>query len=125
MHKARSIRTILLLMAVLTISARGESLTDPYRILEKHFEAIGGFDRLKAQRTVYQEGTIRIEGAGLEGTFVQWSQRPLRLRQEVDLGVVTSISGVFWTLYVKIASSLVIGTPSLQVASSRIVQITV
>lgn len=93
MHKARAIHTILLLMAVWALSTHAEPLTDPYRILEKHFAAIGGLDRLKLLKTVYQEGTIRIEGAGLEGTFVQWSQRPLRLRQEVDLKIVKSTSG--------------------------------
>jgi hypothetical protein len=78
----------------LAVLANGErSLSDPYLILEKHFEAIGGLDNLKAQETVYQEGTIVIEGAGLEGTFKQWSERPLRLRQEIDLRVVSEISG--------------------------------
>ncbi|MCK4941909.1 aspartyl protease family protein, partial [candidate division WOR-3 bacterium] len=50
-------------------------------------------DKLKAQETMYQEGTIVIEGAGLEGTFKQWSERPIRLRQETDLKVVSEVSG--------------------------------
>ncbi len=93
MQKAGMIRIFFLLVAVLIVSAHAESLTDAYHILEKHYEAIGGLDRLKTLKTVYQQGTIRIEGAGLEGTFKQWSARPLKLRQEVDLKVVKSTSG--------------------------------
>lgn len=87
--------TMLLLVGAgfLAVAHGEETLSDPYRILEKHFEAVGGLDNLKAQRTVYQECTIRIEGAGLKGTFKQWSAAPLKLRQEVDLGVVKSTSG--------------------------------
>jgi hypothetical protein len=70
-----------------------ESLSNPYQILKKHFEAIGGLDALKAVRAVFQEGTISIEGAGLKGSFKQWSERPLKLRQEIDLKVVKNITG--------------------------------
>jgi hypothetical protein len=68
-------------------------LSDPYQILEKHFDAIGGLDRLMTQTATYQEGNITIIGAGLEGTFKQWSARPLKLRQETDLEVVSEVSG--------------------------------
>ncbi len=69
------------------------ALSDPYQILEKHFKAVGGLDNLKSQKTLYQEGTIFIEGAGLKGTFKQWSESPLKLRQETDLKVVQTVSG--------------------------------
>ena len=68
-------------------------LSDPYQILERHFDAIGGLDKLMTQTTIYQEGKITIIGAGLEGTFKQWSERPIKLRQETDLKVVSEISG--------------------------------
>lgn len=71
----------------------GETMGNPYQILEKHYEAIGGLDKLKAQETTYSEGTISIEGAGLQGTFKQWEEKPLRLRQEADLTVVKIIGG--------------------------------
>lgn len=69
------------------------TLSDPYQILEKHFQAVGGLANLKARKSLYQEGTITIEGAGLTGTFKQWSERPLKLRQETDLKVVQTVSG--------------------------------
>jgi len=81
-------------VSILVAPAYGKtSLTDPYQILAKHFEAIGGLDNLRAQKTVFKEGTISIEGTGLEGTFKQWSERPLKLRQETDLKVVSSVNG--------------------------------
>jgi hypothetical protein len=70
-----------------------ESLSESLQIIEKHHAAIGGLDNLKAQKTVYKEGTIVIERAGLEGTFKQWHERPLKLRQETDFGIVSEVSG--------------------------------
>ncbi|MBE0432990.1 aspartyl protease family protein [candidate division WOR-3 bacterium] len=84
---------LLALGGLIILGHSEELLSDPHQILEKHFEAVGGLDNLQAQRTVYQEGMIRIEGAGLEGTFKQWSERPLKLRQELDLHVVKTTSG--------------------------------
>jgi outer membrane lipoprotein-sorting protein len=90
----RSILVGVLLSVVLVVPAyTEESLSDPYLILEKHFEAIGGLEDLKAQETMYKEGKITIEGAGLEGTFKQWSRQLLKLRQEIDLKVVSTIAG--------------------------------
>jgi hypothetical protein len=42
---------------------------------------------------MYQQGAIIIEGAGLSGTFKQWSESPLRLRQETDFEVMSEVSG--------------------------------
>jgi hypothetical protein len=90
----RSIFASVFVLLGLVSLVRGEqSLSDPYQILEKHFEAIGGLDRLKSVENTYKEGTITIKGAGLEGTFKQWAERPLKLREETDLKVVTSTSG--------------------------------
>jgi outer membrane lipoprotein-sorting protein len=69
------------------------ALSDPYVILEKHFEAVGGFENLQAMKTMYQEGTITIEAAGLRGIYKQWTETPLRLRQETDFEVMGEISG--------------------------------
>ncbi len=84
--------TIILLFSVFN-TARTESLTDPYEILNRHYEAIGGLDKLKAEKTVYFEGTIILEGTGLQGTFKQWYTKPLRMRQEVDLHVMKQTTG--------------------------------
>jgi len=84
----------LLVLAGLAMPLHSEKpMSDPYQILQRHFEVVGGLDNLKAQKTMYQEGTIVIEGAGLEGTFKQWSEYPLKLRQEIDLKVVKNVSG--------------------------------
>lgn len=85
--------SIVILLGLVALLYGKESLSDPHQILEKHFEAIGGLENLKAMRTMYKEGIIVVEGAGLEGTFKQWSERPLRLRQETDLKVVSEVSG--------------------------------
>jgi outer membrane lipoprotein-sorting protein len=91
---AGSILILLLISAGMPVRAFGDrQLDDPYKILESHFNAIGGLDRLEAQTTAYKEGKITIVGAGLEGTFKQWSERPLKSRQETDLKVVSEISG--------------------------------
>lgn len=90
----RLVLIALMVMAILVNPAFSErSLNDSYQILERHFDAIGGLDRLKAQTTTYKEGRITIVRAGLEGTFKQWTERPLRLRQETDLKVVSEVSG--------------------------------
>jgi outer membrane lipoprotein-sorting protein/membrane-associated protease RseP (regulator of RpoE activity) len=83
---------LIMLCLIVPIKAK-ENITDPYDILEKHFEAIGGLDKVKAQIKIYKEGTISIEGTGLKGTFKQWTEKPLRMRQEVDLTVVKDIVG--------------------------------
>ncbi len=83
-----------LLNLVLLIGiVRGESVNDPYQILMKHYEAVGGLDVLKAQKTTYTHGMVSIEGAGLKGTFKQWDERPLKMRQEIDLTVVKNVFG--------------------------------
>ena len=94
MQYRKSMLVSLLILVGLAMPAYSEkSLSDPYQILEKHFAAIGGFESLKAMKTMYKEGTIVIEGAGLQGTFKQWGERPLKLRQEIDLNVVKNVTG--------------------------------
>jgi hypothetical protein len=85
--------SVLIILCFSTLIKAEEIITDPYKILEKHFEAIGGLDNVKAQKAIYREGTISIEGAGLQGTFKQWIEKPLRMRQEVDLTVVKDVTG--------------------------------
>ncbi len=68
-------------------------LTDPYEIMTRHYEATGGLDRYRAQKTSYSEGKIILEGTGLEGTYAQWNSYPIKNRQEVDLKVISQLSG--------------------------------
>jgi hypothetical protein len=84
------------LTAVITLLLAGQviaQMTDPYEILNKSYEAVGGLEKIKAQKTSYVEGKINIVGTGLEGTFKQWSQMPIRSRQEVDLKIIKQTSG--------------------------------
>ncbi|UCG92407.1 MAG: clan AA aspartic protease, partial [candidate division WOR-3 bacterium] len=84
--------TLIVLCFVMPTEAQ-KNVTDPYYVLKMHYEAIGGLGRVKAQKTVYKEGIITIEGTGLQGTLKQWSEKPLRMKQEVDLAVVKIVSG--------------------------------
>ncbi|MCK4606742.1 MAG: aspartyl protease family protein [candidate division Zixibacteria bacterium] len=68
-------------------------LSDPYQVLERHFEAIGGLDKLKAEKTSRSEGTIVLVGTGLSGTVKAWAEAPDRQRQELDLAVLKQTSG--------------------------------
>jgi len=90
-----SLRTICLIALAVTICATivvaKSNLTDPYEILKLGFDASGGLNRLKAERTQYVEGTLAV--AGLTGTLKSWSQQPDRSRTEVDLGVLKMTQG--------------------------------
>ncbi len=70
-----------------------ETLSDSYEILHRHHTAIGGLDKLRAEKTSYFEGTIVIEGTGLEGTFRMWTQYPLKQRQETELKIIKQVMG--------------------------------
>jgi hypothetical protein len=90
------IKALQALTAVIVFLLAGQvfaEMTDPYEILNKNYEAIGGLDKIKAQKSGFVEGKIVIVGTGLEGTFKRWSQEPMRNRQEVDLKVIRQTSG--------------------------------
>lgn len=66
-------------------------LNDSYEILNKYYEAIGGLDKVKAEKNSYCEGTIEL--AGLKGTYKLWREGSSFERSEVDLGVLKYSSG--------------------------------
>ncbi len=66
---------------------------DPYDILRRHYQAMGGVERLKAVKTVYMEGSIDLIGTGLKGTFTRWSSDLMKYRTEVDLGTMRQVDG--------------------------------
>ncbi len=70
----------------------GEPL-DPYEIFEKHYDAMGGLENVRKEKSNYIEGNITIVGTGLEGTFKQWNKYPIKRRDEVDLTIITQTSG--------------------------------
>jgi len=62
MMRGVRIVTFVLLVSCLTACLALADLSDPYEILEKHYEAVGSVDQIKALRTRHAEGTIVIEG---------------------------------------------------------------
>jgi hypothetical protein len=68
-------------------------LTDPYEILEHYYNAIGGLEKLKAEKSSYFEGTVVMESSGLQGTIKRWEEHPLRERVELDLTAFKRTSG--------------------------------
>ncbi len=89
----RSLAIATLMVLLIGCPVLGSGLTDPLAIMVKHHDALGGLDILKAQTSSHSEGTIVIDGTGLEGTFSEWSQRPNRSRQDADLGAIKQVSG--------------------------------
>jgi len=93
----RHAKAVLVLAVVLLIATSAPSiaasLDDPYEIFNRYFEAIGGLDKLKAEKTSYTEGTIEILGTGLKGSMKQWNEMPAKLRQDIDLGIINQVSG--------------------------------
>jgi outer membrane lipoprotein-sorting protein len=92
MNKVRTMLLVLLLCFLLSPVAQAE-LTDPYQILQKHYEAIGGIEQIQAQKTRHSQGTVEIEGTGFKGTFEEWGERPIKSRQNIDLTVFKIIEG--------------------------------
>lgn len=64
--------------------AAQETSNDPYDILNRMFQASGGLERLKAEKTSYVEGTLAV--AGMNGTIKVWQSRPGKTRADVELG---------------------------------------
>lgn len=81
----------LIIAAVLAGAVTGQDLSDPYEILNKYFDASGGLERLKAERTSYSEATLSV--AGMEGPMRVWTEKPNRTRAEVDLGIIKMTQG--------------------------------
>ncbi|MCK4409857.1 MAG: aspartyl protease family protein, partial [Candidatus Eisenbacteria sp.] len=83
----------LMLACALLPAARtaGADPTDPYEVLARHYEALGGLDRVKSEETLHFEATLSV--AGLEGTVRHWEADPDRSRTEVDLVVLTQTTG--------------------------------
>jgi hypothetical protein len=83
----------LILFLLLTVVARGHAadLEDPYDIMHRHYQAVGGLERLKTIATSRSEGRVHYDG--LKGTFKHWEQRPLQRRTEEDYGIISHIEG--------------------------------
>lgn len=78
------------LILVGTASSK-EKITDPYTVFQKHYQAIGGLERLKGIRTSYSEGLTHYDG--LQGKFKYWEKRPLQYRTEEDYNTIAQVEG--------------------------------
>jgi hypothetical protein len=76
---------ILAVVLAAAATAEGVQLTDPYEILEAHYAAVGGLEKLKQQKPIHFVADIST--AGLSGTLEHWELRPDRSRDFLDLGV--------------------------------------
>ena len=91
--KTKAYISLIACFVLFAAASMSRAETDPYEILSRHIEAMGGIEKLDSLRSHYIEGTIVIEGTGLEGTFKEWQIFPERKRTEVDLTVITQVSG--------------------------------
>jgi hypothetical protein len=73
------------LVATSATAFGAELIDDPYQILEAHYEAVGGLERLKQQESIHFIADISM--AGLDGTLEHWELRPDRSLDILDLGV--------------------------------------
>jgi hypothetical protein len=80
-----------LALAVLAGISVGQEITDPYEILNKYFEASGGLERLRAERTQHFEGSLSV--AGMDGTIRVWTEKPDRSRAEIEIGPINMMQG--------------------------------
>jgi hypothetical protein len=82
------------LMCALALAApvwAAGDITDPYEILARHYEAVGGLGRLKDEGSVHFVADFSI--SGLSGTLESWEVRPDRNRLAIDLGVLNISMG--------------------------------
>jgi hypothetical protein len=90
-----TVRVFVLSVSVLALVVAGDGLaqeiSDPYEVLDRYFEAVGGLDRLQAERAYYFEGALNF--AGMEGNLKQWSRQPGQTRAEIALGPLNIIQG--------------------------------
>ena len=69
-------------------SSKGQTLEE---ILSKHMEALGGEKALKALRSSVAESDVIVPG-GLTGTHKSYFKYPNKLRTEMDLKIMTSLT---------------------------------
>lgn len=81
------------LVIILSASAcyADDSFVNPQEILLKHYESVGGLEKLKSITSGYAEGKNTFDG--LEGTFKNWEEIPLKYRLEEDYGVIKQTFG--------------------------------
>ena len=81
----------LVFLFIFSVPLNAQNLTDAYAILDKYFDAGGGLERIKAEKTFYVEGTLSL--GGMQGSIKVWNQLPGKSRAEVDLGILKIVQG--------------------------------
>lgn len=71
-------------------SNNASTLSDPYSILAAHYDAVGGLERLKNEKTSYSRGTIRF--AEMKGTVEIWSE-DIKYRRKARYPSFTLLEG--------------------------------
>ncbi len=89
--KGRVLIALALVCALAPAARAAADIADPYEVLDRYYEALGGLDRVKAEETLHFEATLSV--AGLEGTVRYWGASPDRSRTDVDLVVFTQTTG--------------------------------
>jgi hypothetical protein len=91
MISLRCALAVALAVALAAVATAEPALSDPYEVLARHYEALGGLEALKAQETVHSVGTMEL--AGLTGTLEVWEAHPDRSRVQIDLNVFKQTIG--------------------------------
>ncbi|MCP4706231.1 MAG: hypothetical protein GY865_16670, partial [candidate division Zixibacteria bacterium] len=90
--ESKRVLLILFIIIILSVNLQAQDkLNDPYEIMLKSIEAIGGLDNLKKETSSYVESDISL--GGLQGTINIWSMYPILQRQDLDLKVFKNSSG--------------------------------
>jgi len=97
------LRWLIALIGIVSVAAQAaaaDRLSDPYDVLNEHYDAVGGFEKLRSEKTVHIEGTFEV--AGLSGTIEYWGVSPDKSRMELDLAIIRQIEGdngeISWTV---------------------------
>jgi hypothetical protein len=96
----RALAALAVLTGLASVALGQGDLTDPYDVLDRNLEALGGLDRLRAEETKYFKANMTIQG--LSGTIEHWGARPGKSRTDIDLGILTMTQGdngeVAWSI---------------------------
>jgi len=89
--KLRILIALVLVCALAPVARGAADITDPYEVLDRYYEAMGGLDRLKEERSLHFAADFSM--TGLAGTVEHWEIRPDQSRTEIDLEVFRQTTG--------------------------------
>ncbi len=89
--KGRILIALALVCALAPAVRAAADITDPYEVLDRYYEALGGLDRLKEEKSLHFAADFSM--TGLTGTVEHWEIRPDQSRTEIDLEVFRQTTG--------------------------------